>query len=181
MRAVVGTAGGADGADGFGADLHSRLVAQRHLGVGKVVVNRAGDADAGDAQLAQTHCALEGAVAADDNQAVDFHRLQRLHGDFAPLGVFELLAARGAQISAGLVGNIQHGVQIQLLQVILDAGGLAQQTVVAVLDANQGHTISRSTAGNGHNGCIHARRIAAGSQDADFSHHGNIPLLFRRL
>ena len=176
-RTVVGAAGGADGADGFHAGVDGAVVAQRHFGVGQVVVDRAGNADAGDAEVAQRLRTLEGAVAADDDDALDAHVADVLGGLLLHLRPQELEAARGAQVGAGLVGDVQNGVKVQFGHaVLLDV----ERAVVAALDAHQGHAVVARSLGYGHDGCIHARGVAAGGQNAN-STHKNAPLLLKEI
>src|SRR5699024_5851829 len=69
--AMVGGDGVADLVDGLHRDVHRGVEADGILGAGNIVVDGAGKADAGDAGPAKVAGAAEGAVAADDDQAVD--------------------------------------------------------------------------------------------------------------
>ena len=161
MRAVVGAAGGADGADGFGADLHSRLVAQRHLSVGKVVVNRAGDADAGDALLAQRACALEAAIAADDDQAVyaGFHCIfVRLFPVFC---LVKFLTSGGKQDRPAFFQDIGHGRKFHDPEIFL------QKAVISPDNAHGNDIIVKGCPHHAADRHIHPRRVAAAGQYTD--------------
>ena len=169
-RTVVGTAGCADGADIVDAGVDGGVIAQRHLGIGEVVVNRAGDAHAGDAQFAQPHRAVIGTVTADDDDALDAHLADvvgRVHAHFRS---YEIKATRGAQVGARLIGDIQNGIQIQLDHVILNMVASAERAVIAALDADEGHAVIARGFGDRHDGGVHARGISAGSQNTDTTH-----------
>ena len=68
--------------------VHSRIKADRIFAAGNIVVDGAGDADAGNAGIRQVTCTAEGAVAANDHDAVNpqltafvgslFHALRRV-------------------------------------------------------------------------------------------------------
>ena len=166
----MGAAGRADGADIVDAGVDGGVIAQRHLGIGQVVVDGAGDAHAGDAQLTQTHRAVIRAVAADDDDALDAHFADVVGRVYAHFGAQEVETPRGAQIRARLVGDIQNGIQIQFDHVILDVVALAERAVVAALDADEGHAIVARGFRNRHDGGVHARRISAGSQNTNTTH-----------
>ncbi len=56
----------------------------------------------------------------------------RVHAHFR---TYEI-KARGAQIGARLIGDIQNGIQIQLDHVILNMVASAKRAVIAALDAD---------------------------------------------
>src|SRR5690606_6440635 len=73
---VVGAAGVAQPVDGFHRHVQGGIKADGELGAGNVVVDGAGNADAGKAHFGQAHGAHVGAVAANHHQGVDAVLLQ---------------------------------------------------------------------------------------------------------
>ena len=69
--AVVALGGVAQFIDGFHRGVHGRVVADGVLAAGDVIVDGAGQTDAGDALVGQRPGAHEGTVAADDDQRID--------------------------------------------------------------------------------------------------------------
>ena len=69
--AVVALGGVAQLVDGLDRGVHGGIVADGVLTAGDIVIDGAGDADAGNALVGQRAGAHEGAVAADDNQRID--------------------------------------------------------------------------------------------------------------
>ena len=169
-RAVMGAAGGADGADILHAGVDGAVVAEGHLGVVQVVVDRTGDAHAGDAQVAKRLRALEGAVAADDHDALNAHLADIVGSLKLHFGAKEFQAARGAQIGARLIGDIKNGIQIQFGHVLADVLVQAERAIVAALDAKERHAVVARSLRNRHYGGVHARRVSAGGQYTDSLH-----------
>ena len=106
---------------------------RRGLGIAQVVVDGAGDAHAGDTQLGEVHGAVEAAVAADDHQRVDAELAQVVGALALNLGLFEFVAAGGAQKSTALVRDIQHRLQVQSGDVVLGVFAKPQQAVICLL------------------------------------------------
>ena len=174
-RAVVGAAGRADGADIVHTRIDGGVVAERHLGIGEVVVDGAGDTDTGDAKAAKRQRALIGTVAADDDNALHAHFADIVDRAQLHFGLEEIKAAGGAQIRAGLVGDIKDGIKVQLDHVVRDVVAAAERAVIAALDADQGHAVVAGGLGHRHDGGIHAGGVAAGGQNTDSTHAGFPP------
>ena len=165
-------------AHGVHADVDGGIVAQRHAGIGQVVIDGAGNAHARHAVMAQRLRAVEAAVAADDDQTAHVHILQDLGGFLLHLGLLELQAARGAQLRTGQVGDIQRVFQRQLDEILI--GILAQQAVEAAVHADQGHAQHGRAARDGGYRRIHSRAVSAAGQHCDFSHR-KAPSVLRAL
>ena len=168
---VMAAAGGADGAHGLHAHVYRGIIAQRSLGVAQVVVDGAGDAHAGNAQLAQVHSAGEAAVAADDDQRVNAQLAQVFCGLPPYFGLLEFHAAGSAQEGAALIGNIQHRFQIKGANIVLGILAQAQQAVIAALDAHELDAVHSGAAGDAHDGCVHSGAVAAAGQDTNLPDH----------
>jgi hypothetical protein len=174
----VAAGGSTDIADGFGANLNGSLVAQGHLGEGKVIVDGAGDAHAGDALFHQAKRALEGTIAADDDHSVHTQRAEGVGTLLLELGLAEIVAAGGAQLGAGAIGIVQNSFKVKALLVLLIISGDGQQAVETALDAN---TFNVAAGGSFHDGgdrCIHARGIAAGGDNRNLFHGRIAPYLY---
>ena len=124
--------------------------------------------NAGDALLAQRACALEAAIAADDDQAGHIHIAQQLGRASLHSLILELHAPGGTQLRAGQVGDIQRLFQIQFHKIGL--GVFAQQAVKAAIYAQQGHVEQRRAAGDSGNRRVHARAVAAAGQYSNVRH-----------
>ena len=169
-RAVMASGGRADGAHRVDADVDGCVIAQCHFRIGQVVVNRSGNADAVDAQLAQVLSTVETAVTADDHQTFNLHGTQGIGCDFTPCGIKEFHAARRAQIGTGAVCDVQHRIKMHFFHIIVETGRFAQKSIVSALDADELHAVTVRKFCNGHDCRIHTRCIAAACQNTYFSH-----------
>ena len=125
--------------------------------------------------VGQVGRAPEGSVAADGDDGVnallvaDAERLCH-----ARLGL-ELRATAGVQDGAAARHDVGDAVRVQRAQVLLadDVGialiGGAQKTGVAAQDSHDLYPLTQCPSGDGTDGGIHTRRVAAGGQDTDFS------------
>ncbi len=165
----MGAGGGADGAHGVHADVDRGVKTQGGLRILQIVVDGAGDADAGHAQLAQGQRALVGTVPADDHKARDVQVAQELDRFLLVFQVVKLFTACRAKVGAGQVRDVQHGVQGQLLVAVLRAE-LANQAVVTTLDANQGHAGQGGKTRHLGDGGVHAGAVPAAGEHCDFFH-----------
>jgi len=71
-------------------------------------------------------------------------------------------------------GNIALGENFKVVGMV---AVLHQRAVVAALEADDGHIVVHRGTDDGADGCVHAGRVAAGSQDAD-SLHGLISSVY---
>ena len=171
MGPVVASRRCADFPHAVDAHIDGRIESQRHFGIGQVIVDGPGNADAWNAHFTQAFRAGKAAVPADYDQAVNFHGAQGPHSELPVFELPEFVATGRPQIGSCLVRDIQNGFQMQLLQVVPDVGALSQQSVISAFDADQRNPVQGSTSGDGIDGCVHAGAVAAAGQDADFSHH----------
>src|SRR5690625_5170951 len=96
--------------DGIDGDVHGRVEAYGHVRAVDVVVDRSGQADDADALfLLEEARALEGAVAADDDERVHFVFTQARGGGGAALGRQEGVAAGGAEHGAAPLDDVGDG------------------------------------------------------------------------
>ena len=160
--------------DGFHSRVHGRVVADGIFTAGNVVVDGAGDADAGNALIGQRPGAHKGTVAADDHKGIDSQLLAA--GQTLGLTFFglELQAAGSVQNRTAAVDDLRHAADIHLVAFTVD------QSIIAALNAH--HAVTAGDAGThdcAYSG-VHTGRIAAARQDADgfnlLSHKISLPL-----
>ena len=134
------------------------------VGADDVVVDGAGDAHHGDAELGQILRAAERAVAADGHQPVQTDELAGGVGLFLPLVGAELITAGAVQNGAAPVDDAADAGVVHLQDVAGD------QPLPAPADT---HALDAPRVGAAHHGAdtgVHARRVAAAGQHADAFH-----------
>ena len=99
--------------------------------------------------------------------------LRRLTAHF---GLLEFHTAGGAQEGTALVGNIQHGFQIEGADIVLGVLAQAQQTVIAALDAHELDAVHGGATSDAHNRRVHSGAVAAAGQDTNLPDHIAISL-----
>ena len=152
--------------------VHSGIVADGVLAAGDVVVNGAGNADAGDPQIGQSLGAAERTVAADDNDRVDAQLLAHFGALFLALLGLELKATGGIKNGAAAVDDLGNAPQVHLI------GLTVQQTVESALDSDHPHAVAQGGTHNGAHSSVHTRRVAAAGKYAnrlDFLCHKKAP------
>ena len=131
------------------------------LAAGDVVVDGAGDADAGDALVGQRAGAHKRTVAADDDQRVDAELLAAGQTFGLAFVGLELKAARGVKDGAAAVDDLRNAAHVHLVHFAVD------QAVVAALDAHHPVAFGDAGAHDGAHGGVHAGGVAAAGQHAD--------------
>ena len=160
--ALVGVRRVAYAVHAFHDGVHRRVVADGGVGAVEVVVDGAGQTDAGEVVLhAEVAGAGERAVAADDHQGVDLLLLARLVGLRHALGGHELLRAGGLQDGAAAGDDAADILRGEGLHLTL------YQTVVTAVDTLDVETVVDAGAGDGANGRVHAGCIATRGEDAN--------------
>ena len=161
-RATVMALGGvAQLIDGLDSGIHSRIVADGVFAAGDVVIDGAGQADAGNALVGQRTSAHEGAVAADDDQCVDAQLLaagKTLGLAFLRL---ELQAARGIQNRTAAVDDLRYAADVHFINFAVD------QAVVTTLDAHHAVALADACTNNGTHSSVHARCVTAAGEHTD--------------
>ena len=163
-------AGIADAVDAFAGGVQGGVKADGVIGIAEIVVDRAGHADGGQAQLAERARALEGAVAADADEAFDAQRTHVFNGALLVLDVDEFIAARSHQEGAAAVNLARNAAGGENGKIIMFVRAAHQHAVVAALEADHGHIVLQTGSHNGADRCIHAGRVAAGSKYANSLH-----------
>ena len=129
--------------------------AQRVIGVGKVVVDSAGNADSREAQLGQNLRAHKRAVAADDDKPLYSVTAQVFDALSPALGCLELGAASGAQDCAAALNDVGNASQSHFHERAVD------KSAVTALDAHDFHAARNAVTHRRANGRVHAGRVAA--------------------
>ena len=139
--------------------------ADRVVGGSDVVIDGAGKADAVDAHLRELLRAHVGAVAPDDDEALDAALVEDFHGLSADRLLLELREAGGAEDRAPAVDDVGHRLPFEPLDPPLD------EAAVAVVDAVHLEPVGKARPHHGADGAVHAGRVAARGQDADSLDH----------
>ena len=116
--AVVGLGGIPQLIDALHSGIQGGIKADGILGGGDVVIDGAGDADGGDAQRRELLGAAEGAIAADDHQAVYPAGAQNGRRLFLALFGHKFLTAGGIQDGASPVDDIADRTLLKLVHVV---------------------------------------------------------------
>ena len=159
--ALVGLHGVPQLVDALHRRIGGGIKADGIVGTDDIVVDGAGDAYHGDAPLAQILRAPEGAVAADGHDAVQSQQLAGVIGLLLPCFGTELVAAGGIQDGAAPVDDAADAGAVHLHEVAVD------ETLPAPANAHHLNAPAQGAAHHGADGGIHARRVAAGGQDAN--------------
>ena len=118
--AAVRGSGGADHVDEADDGVERGIDADAHIGAEDVVVDRAGQADDGQAELVQGARAAERTVAADDDEAVDFALGEDFEGaHLAGLGG-EFGAAAGLEKGAGVAHAPGDDVVVEVEEFVVE-------------------------------------------------------------
>ena len=174
-HAAVAAGGGVNAVDDLGGNVHSGVEAKSYIGAVDIVVDGLGQADDVQAFLREQVGGFMGAVAAQAEQAVQLCVLVGLfHGrDFIDLVVLD----HAHQLEGGALGAQNGAAQCQdAAEVILAHLPVlaVDQAVVAVQDAHDLHIITHpgiQCLCHAANGCVQARAVAAGGQDANTFFH----------
>ena len=170
--ALVGVGGVADAVHAVHDGVHCGVVAYRSVGAVKVVVYGARQSYAWEVELyAEVPCTRQRPVASDDNQCVNLFFLTGLIGFLHAFRCHEVLRAGSLQYGAAPGDYSAHVLGGEGLHLTLD------ESVVATINALDFETIVDACARNGADSCVHARGVAAGSQDTDsfnLAHSRNI-------
>ena len=161
----MGLCGVSDLVDHFHSGIHSGIVADSILSAGDVVVNSTGKAYTRYTLGRKISRTSEGAVAADDNNAVKTHFDALVFALLHALRVPELRTSCSIKTGAASLydpGN-DPGVHFDDLAV--------EKTVVASADTYDLHTSLKSSSANSPYSGIHTGGVAAASQNTDFLCH----------
>ena len=159
--ALVGGGCVLDLVDGVHGGVDCRVKADRVLGAGDVQVDRAGQADGVDALSGQRLGAAVGAVAADDDDAVDAVLAADVRRFGLDLGLLELKASGRAEDGAAALDDIGHvhGLHLEDL--------LVEQALVASHDALDLDSVGQCFTHHRTDGGIHSGSVSAAGQHAD--------------
>ena len=114
------------------------------VGISHVVVDGAGDADDVDVrELMQVGHAMEGAVAADDDEVVDAALQEVLRSSLNDLGLFEIVRSARAEDGAAGVDAVGDGTIWHLDDVVLDHADIAVTHAVHFITLVEGVADSR--------------------------------------
>ena len=159
--ALVGVGSVPQFVDHLHGGIHGGIIADGVLAAGDVVVDGAGDADAGDPYVGEVLRAAERAVAADDHQAVDAVLLAHLFALHDAGHLFELQAAGSVENGAAPLNDLGHRADAHVHDLLVEKTGIAAHDPLD-LDAH-----GDGGADDCANGGVHARGIPAAGQDAD--------------
>ena len=159
---VVGLHGVAQGVDGPQHVVDGGIEADGGVGVGEIVVDGAGHADDTEVgERRQVGRAVERAVAADDDKAVDLVSVQ--HGGGLQHSLFggEFLTAGGLQDRAAGLDDVGDGTPVHLENIIfIDA-------LISSADAQHLRALREGTAHHGAHAGIHAGGVAPAGQNGN--------------
>ena len=160
--------------NGLYRGIHGCIIANGILAAGNIVINGAGNANAGNALVRQCAGAHERTVAADDHEGINAKFLTACKAfGLAFLG-FELQAAGSIQNRTAAVDDLRHAADVHLVAFAVD------QAVITALNAHHAVALGDACADNGAYRCIHAGGVAAAGQYTDgfdFLSHKNVLLL----
>ena len=153
--AVVGLSCVADTVDHVDSGVDSRIKAYGVFRAGYVVVDSAGNADAVDARRGKRSGSAEGAVAADNNNALDALAAAELSRSFLGFLLLELLASGGLEHGSAVADYIGNRAKVHLLDVAVE------KSVIAAIDAENAHTPVDARTDYRSYSRVHARSVAA--------------------
>jgi len=138
------------------------VVADGQVGAGEVVVDGAGQAYAGHVVLLGKQAgARERTVTADDHKGVYPVLLHHLEGLLAALGGHKLLAASRLQYGAAATDDAADVLGVELAHLARN------QAFVTPIYGHHTHAVGNGRAGDGTDGGIHTRCVAARGQYAN--------------
>jgi len=135
--------------------IHSRIIANRIVRTGNIVINRTGERHARDAGQGEITRPAERAVAADDDDAVQPDFLTHIDRLIDALLRFKLRAAGRVEHGAAAVNNIGNAAEIHLKHIPAD------QSAVTAAYAKHPEAILTARTYNRTDCSIHAWRVAA--------------------
>ena len=141
--------------DDVQAGIYRRIETERVVGIFKVVVNRTGDTDGGNAVFAERFCALERSVAADYNQAFDTVFFQGIQRFLLTFYRQHFQTSCRSQTSTAALYDVGNATHFHLCYVIFN------QTCVAALNSIYFHTEENTRTNNRTDCRVHTRSIAA--------------------
>ena len=151
--------------DDVEAGVDGRIETERIVGVFKVVVDGAGDADRRDAELlAEALGAAERTVAADNDQTFDAVVVERLDRLLLPLDRVHFDAAGRTEDRAAALDDVRNAAHLHRLHFGVD------QACLALLDAIDLHAEILCRTDDRTDACVHAGCVAAARQYTDSFH-----------
>lgn len=144
--------------------VHGRVKANGVLGRCDVVVNGSGNADAGDSRERQVTGAAEGAVSANDHNAVNALVEAGLSAPVNTILALKLQASGGVQLGSGVLYGVGYAGSIQLGHLVV------QQTVIAVADTDHLHALVDCGEDHRPDGSVHTGCVSAAGQNSDGFH-----------
>lgn len=117
----------ADAVDRLDGRVQRGVEADGELGIIQVVINRAGNADRGHAQIVERARAGIGSVSADAHKTLNAQRAKVAHGFLLHGFLEKIQAAGGHQHRAALVDDAGHAAGIHFNVIVLGSQGLHQQ------------------------------------------------------
>ena len=128
--------------------------ADAHVGAENIVVNGAGQTDHGQAQAMQRSCALERAVAPDDDETVDAVVGQNVEGATLARLMDEIGATAGLEKGSRVADAPRNDDIVEIHELVVE------KSLVAIADADDLQTLVEPGAGDGADGRIHAGGIS---------------------
>ena len=147
--------------NGLNSGIHSRVVADGILTAGNIIVNGAGQADAGNSLICQRTGAHEGAVTANDDQCVNAQLLAAGKALCLTFLRFEFKAARRVQDRAAAVDDLGHAAHIHLIHFAVD------QAVITTLDTHHAVSLADACTDNRTHCSVHAGCVTATGENTD--------------
>ena len=172
-HAAVRGGGGVDAVDGVGGDVHGALEAKGHVRAPEVVVDRLGQGDDVQALLAQQVGRLVGAVAAQDDQAVELQFvIVLLHRRDLVQTVLVRLADSLVGRAAAAQERAAFGQYAGEVRIAEQAEPPVDQALIAVEKAVDLHVLAGIVHRLGHAAHRRVQRlaIAAAGQHTDSNH-----------
>ena len=147
--------------DGLHDRIERRVVADRRVRAAQVVVDRSGKSDDRNVVLlGEDFGACQRTVAADHHQRVDTGLRHIVVGGLASFGRGELLTARCLEDRAAQLDDIAHALRLEFYDLV------EHQSLVSAHDTLYGEAVVDRAARHRANRRIHARGVAARSQNA---------------
>ena len=153
--------------------VHCGIVTDCIVGAGNIVVNCAGNTDAGNAAKRKVARAAERAVAADNDNALHIHLLADINCFLHALFGFEFGASCGIQNCTAAVDDIGNTSEIHFIHIAV------HKAVIAAANAHYTKTVFATGANHRANSCVHTRRVAAACQNTNRFHFFHLIKLFR--
>ncbi len=152
----------ADFVDTFHNGVQSGVVAYRRVGSVEVVVDCARQSDDRQVEfVGEDSGACQRAVAADNDEGVDFVAAQVVVGELATFGGLEFLASGRLQNRSAAVYDVRDVLGLEFLDFIGD------EAAVAAVDSFDFESAVDGRARDGADCGVHSGGVASGGQDAD--------------